>query len=96
VPLALLLALLALGAVAVGCGGKTLDAGSTEDLVKANTENVRGAKVSSVDCPSGIEVEAGTTFDCTVVFASGKEATAKLKIRDSEANLNFEALSPSK
>jgi NAD(P)H-hydrate repair Nnr-like enzyme with NAD(P)H-hydrate epimerase domain len=57
---------------------------------------VRGAKVSSVDCPSGVDVEAGATFTCNVKFASGKEATAKLKIRDSDANLNFENLSPSK
>jgi hypothetical protein len=82
--------------LAAGCGGKTLDAKSTEEAVRANTEHVRGEKVSSVECPPGVDVEAGATFTCTVKFSSGKEATAKLKIRDSEANLNFEALSPSK
>jgi chromosome condensin MukBEF MukE localization factor len=82
--------------LAAGCGGTDLDSKKTEEQVKASTEKIRGAKVSAVECPSGIAVEAGATFTCSVKFNSGKEEIAELKIRDREADVNFEGLSPSK
>jgi NAD(P)H-hydrate repair Nnr-like enzyme with NAD(P)H-hydrate epimerase domain len=72
-----------------------IDQKKVEDQVKSSSENARGAKVASVDCPSGVEVEAGATFTCSVKFSSGKEETATLKIRNEEADLDFEDLSPS-
>ncbi len=92
-------ALLAVGVAALlaaGCGGTVIDRQKVEEQVKASSENARGAKVSSVECPSGVDVDPGASFTCTVKFSSGKEATAKLKIRNKEADLDFEDLSPDK
>jgi NAD(P)H-hydrate repair Nnr-like enzyme with NAD(P)H-hydrate epimerase domain len=82
--------------LAAGCGGTELDAAATEDQVAKSAEEARGEKVSSVDCPSGVKIEAGVKFSCTVSFSEGKTATATLKIRDRDANLNFVRLSSSK
>jgi Domain of unknown function (DUF4333) len=89
-------ALLVAALVAAGCGGTDIDSQKTEEQLKASIENIHGEKVSAVECPSGVAVEPGTTFECGVKLASGKEETAKLKIRDKEADVNFEGLSPSK
>ncbi len=90
------LAALILAAVAIGCGGTELDDQKTEDQVKASVEKSRGSKVTSVDCESGVEVEPGTVFSCTVELPGGKTETAKLKIRDEDANVDFFKLSPNK
>lgn len=89
-------ALLSATLLAGGCGSTVIDQKKVEEQVKATSENVSGGKVSAVDCPSGVGVEPGTTFTCSVRFSSGKEETAKLKIRNKEADLNFEDLSPNK
>jgi hypothetical protein len=93
---ALAVPLAALAVLAAGCGGTVIDQKKVEEQVEASSEKARGAKVAAVDCPSGVEVEAGATFTCSVKFSSGKEETATLKIRDKEADLDFEDLSPSK
>lgn len=79
-----------------GCGGTEIDSSKTQDLVKANVEHTQQVKVSSVDCPSGVEVDPGKTFSCTVHFSSGKTSTATLEIRDMDANMAFLDLSAAK
>jgi NAD(P)H-hydrate repair Nnr-like enzyme with NAD(P)H-hydrate epimerase domain len=90
------LAALILAVAAIGCGGTALDDKKTEDQIKDSVEKTRGGKVTSVDCPSGVDVEPGTVFSCTVTLAGGKTETAKLRIRDEDANVDFFNLSPSK
>jgi uncharacterized cupredoxin-like copper-binding protein len=52
-------------------------------------------KISSVDCPSDVEVEAGKTFTCTVTFANGNKAEEAFKIRDEDANVEQISFGPS-
>jgi Domain of unknown function (DUF4333) len=80
--------------LAPGCGGTVLDAASTEDQIEAEVEKTQGEKVSSVDCPSDVEIEPKTTFACTVRLANGDTETATLLIRDEDANLSFLKLQP--
>lgn len=80
--------------LAAGCGGTVLDSASTEDQIEAEVEKTQGEKVSSVDCPSDVEVEPKTTFTCTVRLANGDEEIATLLIRDEDANLSFVKLQP--
>jgi Domain of unknown function (DUF4333) len=83
-------AALVLAAMAApGCGETVIDPSKTEDQVKASIEESPGTKVSSVDCPSGVEVEPKERFTCRVHLANGQAATATLLIRDEDANLNF-------
>ncbi len=91
-----LLAVVAIVLAVAGCGSTVIDQQKVEEQVKESSEKISGAKVSSVECPSGVDVEPGATFTCSVKFSSGKEETAKLKIRDKEADVDFEALSPDK
>jgi hypothetical protein len=80
--------------LAAGCGGTVLDSASTEDQIEVEVEKTQGKKVSSVDCPSDVEIEPKATFTCTVRFASGDTETATLLIRDEDANLSFVQLEP--
>lgn len=93
VSLAAVLALLV-----AGCGGGTdVDYTKASETVRASLESTRegfGTKVAAVDCPSGVKVEPGTHFECTVRFPDGVVAYAHLRIRDEKADLSFESLTP--
>ena len=82
--------------LAVGCGETVIDDAKTEAAIEQNLEDSVGQKVSSVDCPSGVEVEPGETFDCTVSLADGKEETATLKILNEDADVEVTDLKPNK
>jgi hypothetical protein len=77
-----------------GCGDTVIDDVKAEETLKDSLEKSLHEKIKEVDCPSGVKVEAGKTFTCTVVFSPGKEAIATLKIRDSEADLSVVGLKP--
>jgi hypothetical protein len=80
--LALALAVL----LVVGCGGTVLDSTKMEATIEENLQKSVGQKVSSVDCPSGVDVKAETTFECSVRLESGKQETVTLKILNSDAD----------
>lgn len=86
----LVLALLGLLVLAVsGCGDTVIDDVKTEEAIKADLEDSFHEKIRAVDCPTDVKVEAGKTFTCTVDFSTGEEATATLKIRNSDADVDF-------
>jgi NAD(P)H-hydrate repair Nnr-like enzyme with NAD(P)H-hydrate epimerase domain len=91
-----LIATAMVAAAVAGCGGTVIDAAKTEDAIQSDLEKTSGLKVTSVDCPSGVEVETGTTFECVVEQADGREETATLKIRNEDADLDFVDLSANK
>jgi chromosome condensin MukBEF MukE localization factor len=97
-PIALLAVIAALALLVAGCaGGTNVDSTKASETVRASLESKRegfGTKVESVDCPGGVEVEAGTHFECTVRWPDGKVAYAQLRIRDAKADLSLESLSP--
>jgi hypothetical protein len=93
---AALVALASAAAIAAGCGGTVIDLNKAEDQIKASAEESPGVKVSSVDCPSDVEVEPKATFTCSVRLADGRTETATLLIRDEDANLDFINLQPDK
>jgi len=87
------LAALALVAfAAVGCGETVIDDVKTEAALEQNLKNSVGQKISAVDCPSGVEVEKGKTFECTIKLANGKQETATLKILNSDADVEVTEL----
>lgn len=53
-------------------------------------------KVSSVDCPSNVDVEPTQTFACTVTFANGQKATETFEIRNKDADVTAISLRPAK
>lgn len=79
-----------------GCGGTVIDDEKTEDAIAENVESSLSKKVSSVDCPSGVDVEAGASFECTVSLRGGKEETATLKILNEDADVELVDLSAGK
>lgn len=93
-PFGALIALVLAAFLVTGCGGTVLDAASTEDQLVVEVEKTRGEKVSSVECPSDVEIEPKTTFACAVRLANGDTETATLLIRDEDANLDFVKLEP--
>jgi hypothetical protein len=94
--LGVLALLLALPIVAAGCGGTTIDSVKAEETIKASLESKKGLdrKLASIDCPGGVDVQPGATFECSLRFPGGQTGRAVLKIRDSEADLNLEDVLP--
>ena len=92
--LVVLAAVLALAVV--GCGETVIDSAKTEDAIQSNLEKASGQKVSSVDCPSDVEVEPKATFECTLTQAGGGEQTATLEIQNDDADVTLVDLSPNK
>jgi Domain of unknown function (DUF4333) len=90
--LVLLLAIFALALV--GCGETVLDATKTEEQITAEFEKAGSGTITSVECPSDIEVKAGTKFDCTVSRKGAAETTVTLKITNEDADL--EVVDPGK
>jgi chromosome condensin MukBEF MukE localization factor len=97
-PVTLLALLAALALLVAGCGGGTdVDRTKASETIRASLESKRegfGTKVESVDCPSGVKVEPGAHFECTVRWPDGTVAYAQLRIRDAKADITFESLTP--
>jgi uncharacterized protein DUF4333 len=86
--------LLALAAAfASGCGETQLDDVKTEETLEQSLRR-SGLKVTAVECPSGVEVEKGATFECTVSLAGGEEQTTKLEILNEDADVKQVDLGP--
>ena len=77
-----------------GCGGTVIDSAKTEDALQANLSNSLETKVSSVDCPSDIEVEKGATFTCSVKLTDGEDQVVTLRIDNEDADVSVTNLRP--
>jgi hypothetical protein len=88
-----LLTLGATAAILAGCGASTLDAGKLQNEIATEVQKLvpEGTEVS-VTCPSGVAIEAGATFDCTMDVA-GQSATIVVTQEDAEGNVAFESKS---
>jgi hypothetical protein len=93
---ALAVPLAAAALLASGCGETVIDSAKTEAAIEQNLQRATGQKVSSVECPPGVEVKAGATFDCTVELSGGKTETATLKIVNSNADVEVTDLKAGK
>jgi NAD(P)H-hydrate repair Nnr-like enzyme with NAD(P)H-hydrate epimerase domain len=77
----------ALAALAIGaCGGKVIDDGKAEGFIEDGLQKQAGVKVSSVDCPSGVDVEKGGTIDCTAQTDRGAYRVT-LRMTDDEGTV---------
>jgi hypothetical protein len=89
------LAALVVAAIAIaGCGKTVIDSAKAEGAVAENLRRQLHEKVSSVECPSGVEVKPKVTFECTVNLAGGGTETATLKILDDKADVEVTGLGP--
>jgi hypothetical protein len=79
-----------------GCGETVIDSAKTEGAIEHDLEKSVGLKIASVDCPSDVEVKAGTKFQCVVTETGGKKQTATLKILNEDADVSLVDLSPNK
>jgi hypothetical protein len=94
---ALAVALLGVLLLAVsGCGDTVIDDVKTEEVIKDDLEKSLHEKIQSVDCPSDVKVEVGKSFTCTVDLPKGEQATATLKIRTDDADVDFVGLKANK
>ena len=67
------------------CSSETkIDSSKAEDLVRSV---VHGAPVKSVTCPDDITAKQGGTFECTVTFENGQQATTGVKMTDNDGNV---------
>jgi hypothetical protein len=80
--------------VLAGCGGTVISKEKLDDTTQASLERSLHEKIKSVDCPSDLSVDPGSTFECEVVFPDGKRESAILRIRDKEADVSIVDLNP--
>ena len=85
------LSLVALTALAAGCGASVLDAAQVNERIAAQIEQQTGAEVASVSCPSDVEAKAGGTFTCTVTGTDGSEASIAVVQTSGDGDLSFDA-----
>jgi NAD(P)H-hydrate repair Nnr-like enzyme with NAD(P)H-hydrate epimerase domain len=85
-----------LAVLLAGCGGTTVDPVKLEDTLQASLEKSFHEKITSVDCPSGLDVTPGATFKCEVTFSDEQRKAALMKIRDKEADITTIGLEPIK
>jgi uncharacterized protein DUF4333 len=93
---ALLAPVLAAALLVAGCGDTVIDKTKSEEATQASLERSLRERVADVDCPSDQEVVPGETYSCTVRFSGGKEATANLKIRNKDADVQIVGLEATK
>jgi len=86
-------AAVAAAVLTAGCGETVIDDAKTEDAIAQNVETSLGEKVTAVECPSGVEVERGATFECSVTVAGEGEQTARLRILNEDADVEMIDLS---
>jgi hypothetical protein len=79
---------------ATGCGKTVIDDAKTEDALAAELESPTGKRIVAVECPSGVEVEAGASFECTVRLAGGGRETATLEVLNEDADVELTGLEP--
>ena len=85
VPLALLALLFA------GCGETEIDADKAETFIAKTVEEQVGARVESVDCPSGLKAKKGETFECTVTGDDDSSGDTAVTEKDDEGNVSVSA-----
>ena len=67
----------------------TLDTDGLEGQIMTLLEDRGGPAVTAVDCPEDIEVEAGSTFECSAT-GDGVEWIVKVTQSDDQGNVEIE------
>jgi hypothetical protein len=88
---AALAGIVAVAVIVSGCG-TVIDSGKLEATVLKSLEGSLHEKITAVDCPSDQAVDPGSTFSCEVVFSDGRRESAKLKIRNKDADISMVGL----
>ncbi|HEX8207242.1 MAG TPA: DUF4333 domain-containing protein [Solirubrobacteraceae bacterium] len=79
-----ILALVAAGSIAAGCGGEKTDVSQGVDELN----NVLGQQGAKLECPDEVDGGEGATFDCTMKSTKGDvEAPVKMKIVKEQGEL---------
>ena len=65
-----------------------LDMGSVQAEIAAQLSDRTGQR-TTVECPSSIDIAAGTTFVCTATSADGTATTVTVHQDDDQGNLSF-------
>jgi len=73
-----------------GCGpakvSKVLDVRSTEGQISDHLASTYGVAAPPVDCPAGVAVKAGKTFDCSTTV-EGQPLTVHVTLNDDQGHL---------
>lgn len=90
-------ALLVLLAVGVAGCGKKIDGPKLEEAIKTGIhDQVKGAEVKSMSCPTDVEAKAGGTFECKGEDKDGTQLVVAVKITDDDGKVSWEIKSAKK
>ena len=69
--------------VSVGGGTETVDRSSEVTQARQSLAGLTDLPATkSVDCPSDVEAESGTTYECHATLANGQEVTLPARVED--------------
>ena len=73
------------------CGQKKIDTSKAEQSIKAGLESRQrnGVNITSVTCPSNVDVKKGNNFACTVKGANGRTAKVTVVQTDDKGNVTY-------
>lgn len=81
--------LVAFGLAGAACSNEIDDAELEKSITEKAEEAFDGYDLGEVDCPEGIELEAGDVFECTLEI-EGETATIVVTQEDDEGNVTIE------
>ena len=73
-------------------GDNTVDEADLESELRAQLAAQAGTPPESVECPAGIEAQAGREFECTGIAPDGTEFTIEVTLNDDSGG--FDAFVP--
>lgn len=73
----------------------TLNTGKLEDEIKKTVEEQTDIDVSSISCPSNVELAEGDTFDCEVKASDDTKSSVTVTQKDDEGNVTLKVNPPS-
>jgi hypothetical protein len=78
-------AIVAVALLATGCGERVIDSERAEGLIRASP-GLR-VPIAAADCPEGVALEEGATFECRVRYENGSEEAWTLEQLDDEGTV---------
>ncbi|HVS62648.1 MAG TPA: DUF4333 domain-containing protein [Thermoanaerobaculia bacterium] len=79
------------GALLAGCQQR-LDMDRLSEIVSHGITEQMGLEVTSVECPEGVMIEAGNTFECTAQAEGGGVLQVEIEQEDDEGNVTWKVV----
>jgi hypothetical protein len=78
--------------VVAACGSNTVDPSELEAEIKKDLTADVGTEPKAIDCPGGVDIEKGKTFECTGTAPNGERFRIDVELTNDDGG--FKAIVP--